>query len=103
MLYRIRPGKSMDQYRKYSREVDQKIWREEILGKIPGIKSFKVYEVKGGNPKPPYDIIEDLEVDNLEAWERFQKSSVTEKTGPPWREISDEASMYLAYAEQIPP
>lgn len=102
MMYKLRTGRTIEEYRKYSKEVDQKIWKEEVLGKIPGIRSYTVYEVKGGDPKPPYDIIEDIEVDNLEAWHRFLKT-VGEKTGPPWREISDESSMRLAYAEQIKP
>ena len=41
-MYKLKPGVKIEDYRKFSQDLDQKITPHQ-----PGIKRFEVYEVKG--------------------------------------------------------
>jgi len=113
MLYRVQPGK-MEEYKRYIFEFDQKVWNEEIIGKIPGVKKiYRAYDITGAGKsldpeklleaERPYDVIEDIEVDDIEAFKKILESPAAEKLGPEWRKVVDQESIRTFYAEQFMP
>jgi hypothetical protein len=70
MMYNVKPGK-MEDYREHSRKTDQ-----PTLKRQSGVINFTVYEIKGAQSgKSPYQIVEDIEV---ESWEAFQKVAASD-------------------------
>lgn len=95
MMYNLKPGKE-EAYRKHSREIDQ-----PTLRKQPGIRKFIVYEIKGGQGKSPYQIVEDIEVDSWDAFLKVAASEAGKKLGEMWKEYCDEASQITVYGDPI--
>ena len=64
-MHKLKPGASMEDYKKWSREVDH----PESIGQ-PEIQTFEVYEILGSvdsdEINPEYDIIDVIEVQRLE-------------------------------------
>lgn len=59
----------MKEYKKWSREVDQKITPSQ-----PNVHRFEVYEIKGAEQgRSPYDIVEDIDVESFEKWQETLK------------------------------
>jgi hypothetical protein len=73
VLHKLKKGKTMDQYRMYSREIDQ-----PDMVEAPGINKYEVYEIQGSEDKkePKYDILEIMTVDS---WEEFIKNEYSEE------------------------
>jgi uncharacterized protein (TIGR02118 family) len=96
MMYNVKP-KKMEAYRKHSRKTDQ-----PTLKKQPGVISFTVYEIKGAQTgKSPYQIVEDIEVESWEAFQKVAASPAGKKLGDMWREYCDEPSQITIYGEPI--
>jgi len=95
MMYNVKPGK-VEAYRKHSRMTDQ-----PTLLKQPGIRKFTVYEIKGGQGKPPYQIVEDIEVDSWEAFLKVAASDAGKRLGEMWKEYCDESSQITVYGDPI--
>lgn len=67
VMYRLRPGVTLDQYMSWSREIDQRITPGQ-----PGILRFEVYAVEliEGAETVQYQVFEDIDV---ESWAAFQE------------------------------
>ncbi len=69
-MYNLRKGVTMDDYKKFSRDLDQ-----ITTSRQPGVKSFKVYEIKPtDDQKPKYQIYELIDVESWDAWQKVLKS-----------------------------
>ena len=96
MMYNVQRGK-MEAYRKHSRKTDQ-----PTLKKQPGIIDFHVYEIKGAQSgKSPYQVVEDIEVESWEAFQKVAASAVGKKLGTQWKEYCDESSAVTVYGDPI--
>jgi len=95
MMYNVKPEK-MAEYRKHSMLTDQ-----PTLKKQPGIRNFIVYEIKGSQGKQPYQIVEDIEVDSWEAFQKVAASEAGKKLGEMWKEYCDEASQITVFGDPI--
>ena len=99
VMYKLKPGVSMDDYRKWSQEVDQKITPHQ-----PGVKSFKVFEIKGAEKgTPPYQIVEDIEVESWEAWQKVVSGEGMKKVITEWNNYGDADTLIAVYGDQIEP
>ena len=75
-IYRLNKGISIDEYKKWSVEEDQK-----TINSFEGIESFEVFAIK--DPEKEWDI---FEVIRVESWKR-------------WREIAEEPKMKMLHAK----
>jgi len=67
VMYKLRPGVTLDQYISWSKQIDQRITPGQA-----GIIRFEVYAVEHitGPDDVQYQVVEDIEV---ESWEAFQE------------------------------
>lgn len=97
VMYKLKRGVSMDDYKKWSKEVDQKITPYQS-----GVKSFKVFEIKGTDKgTPPYQIVEDIEVESWEAWQKVVEGEEMKKVVSDWNNYGDTATLTIVYGDQI--
>jgi hypothetical protein len=62
--YRLRAGVGIEQYKAWSREIDQRITPGQ-----KGIIRFEVYAIEGADKGEPFcQIVEDIEVESFEAF-----------------------------------
>jgi uncharacterized protein (TIGR02118 family) len=96
-MYKLRPDVKIEDYRKWSREVDQVITASQ-----PGVHHFEVYEIKGaGKGAPPYQIVEDIDVDSFEAWQKVLSNEAMKKVGKGWANYADESTLVVIYGEKV--
>ena len=65
VMYNLKPGVTMEQYRLWSKEIDQRITPGQ-----PGMIRFEIYEMLGSETggEPFLQIVEDIEVEDFDAW-----------------------------------
>jgi hypothetical protein len=64
VMYRLKDGVSMDQYKAWSREIDQRITPGQ-----PGMIRFEVYAIEGAEKGEPFvQVVEDIEVEDAREW-----------------------------------
>ena len=89
----------MDEYKKWSKEVDQ-----EITPNQPGVKSFKVFEIKGAEKgTSPYQIVEDIQVESWDAWQKTVGGEGMKKVVAEWDNYGDAKTLTMVYGNQIDP
>ena len=97
IMYRLRRGVSREQYRRWSREVDQ-----VVASRQPGVLSYRVFEVTGsGKGDAPCDILEDIEVESREAWEKVNDYPEMKPVVKEWLELCDPDSVSVLYVEAV--
>jgi REDY-like protein HapK len=96
-MYNLKPGVSMEAYKKYSRELDQ-----VVTPKQPGVRSFKIYEIKSTeNEKPKYQIFEIIDVESWDAWQKVLKSDAFKQVVDEWP--GDPDTVHLVMGDKIDP
>jgi hypothetical protein len=66
ITYKLKPGVTREEYRRWSLETDQ-----PIASKQPGVLSYKVIEIEGGDTaEPSFDILEVIQATSWEAWKQ---------------------------------
>ena len=95
-MHKLKPGASMEDYKKWSREVDH----PESINQ-PEIQTFEVYEILGSvdsdEGSPEYDIIEVIDVENLEDIRKVEerlKSFLEDEWMARWVEKSTLVNLY---------
>ena len=97
VMYKLKPGVTMEQYKKFSAETDRPITPHQ-----PGVISFKVYEIKGRDKGgSPFDIVEDVDVESWDAWNKCVASEGMKKVVEEWGKVGDESSMTMIYGDEI--
>jgi len=94
MVYNLKKGVSLEEYKKYSVEVDQ-----PLVKSLPSVKEFNVYFVIG--PDKVWDIFETI---IIEKWEKFEEETQTEEmleADKEWRDWIDEDSLRIVFGEKI--
>lgn len=99
ITYRLRPEASIEEFRKYSRELDQ-----PTVTSQPGVISERVYEVQGtGRGDPEYHILEDIEVESWDAWLKASSGEAIGALYQQWKQLCDSKSMRVHWSERIEP
>lgn len=97
ITYRLRPETSIEEYRKYSLELDQ-----PTVTSQPGVIRESVYEVQGtGRGDPEYHILEDIEVESWDAWLKASSGEAIGALYQRWKELCDSKSMRVHWSERI--
>lgn len=97
VMYRLKPGVSIEDYRKWSVSVDQKITPFQ-----PGVHRFEVYEIQGAEKgESPYMIVEDVDVDSWEAWQKAVQGDGMKEVVESWAKYGDESTMITIYGKKI--
>ena len=96
-MYNLKPGASMNEFKKWSREVDQKITPGQ-----EGVRSFEVIEIKGSEKEGfSYQIVEIIEVDKYDMWQKAFKTEEMKKVVHQWSKWGDESSVITLYGDII--
>jgi len=97
VMYKLKPGVTVEQYRKWSVDIDQKITPFQ-----PGCHRFEVYEIEGAEKgKSPYQIIEDIDVESWEAWQKVVKSEDMKKVVKTWGDYGDESTLVVLFGKKV--
>ena len=97
VMYKLKPGVKIEDYRKWSREVDQTITPFQ-----PGVYRFEPYEIKGAEKgKSPYQIVEDIDVESFEVWQNVVKSEAMKKLVKEWANYGDESTLITIYGDKV--
>lgn len=97
ITYNLAEGVTREQYREWSRTVDQ-----VIAGRQPGIRRYEVFEVEGaGVGEADTDVVEVIEADSVEAWEKVNGYPEMKPVYESWLELADPESVKLLYARSV--
>ena len=97
VMYRLKPGVSVEEYRKWSISLDQKVTPFQH-----GVYRFEVYEIKGAEKgESPYMVVEDIDVDSWEAWQKVVESDEMKEVVKTWSDYGDESTLVTIYGEKI--
>lgn len=97
VMYKLKPGAKMEEYKKWSREVDQKITPNQ-----PSVHRFEVYEIKGAEKgSSPYNIVEDIDVESFDKWQQTLKSKGMKKVVAEWDNYGDGSTVVMVFGEKI--
>ncbi|MCL5986545.1 MAG: hypothetical protein M1371_08280 [Actinobacteria bacterium] len=97
VMYKLKPGVTLEEYRKWSISMDQKVTPFQ-----PGVHRFEVYEIEGADKgDPPYQIVEDIDVDSWEEWQAVVNSDAMKEVIQTWGSYGDESSLAVVYGKKI--
>ena len=94
MVYKLKRGVSIEEYKKWSREVDQ-----PLINSFDVIKEFDIQCVVG--PDKRWDCFEIVKVESIEAFEKLMRSDVIKKQVEDFEMFADKDSIRLVYGEKI--
>ncbi|TML67084.1 MAG: hypothetical protein E6G14_13455 [Actinobacteria bacterium] len=97
VLYRLKDGVSFDTYKRWSLGEDQPTLRVHT-----DVARFSVYATTAADASTaPYDVVEEIEVADLEAWTRVTESSDVKALGPAFEGFVDPDSVCILLGEEI--
>ncbi len=99
VFYKLRAGVSLDEYRRWSGEVDQRLTPAQ-----PAVNRFEPHVVIGGQGGgEEYEIFEDLEVESWDAWQAALESEAMKPVVEGWPRVADESSLVVIYGSRLVP
>ena len=97
VTYNLKPGVDVEDYKRWSRSRDQ-----ATTPFVDGVIRFEVYEVRGAEKgQPPYRIVEDIEVESWEAWQKALQGPAMAPIVKEWDQFGDGGSVVMLWAEKI--
>jgi len=97
VIYNLKPGVSIDEYRKFSIDIDQKITPNQA-----GIDKQEIYSIKRADTEyPKFQIVEIFDVDSWEAYKKIMGSEVMKPVFKEWEKYCDTSSVVTLYGEKI--
>lgn len=97
ITYNLKEGVSVEDFIKWAKEVDQ-----PVLTRQPGVIAAEYYAAKGaGKGDPPYDILENIDVESWEAWQKVNKYPDMKPIYEQWLGYCDPDSVSVVYAEKF--
>lgn len=98
ITYDLAEGVTREQYREWSATVDQ-----VVGGSQPGITRYEVFEMdRSTSGDIAYDILEVIEADSVEAWEKVNDYPEMKPVYEQWLKIANPDSVKLHYGSIIP-
>jgi hypothetical protein len=95
--YDLAEGVTREQYREWSQTVDQ-----VVGGRQPGITRYEVFQVESaGVGEVDADIVEVIEADSIEAWEKVNGYAEMQPVYEQWLKIANPDSVKLLYASKV--
>ncbi len=97
VMYRLKPGVDIEEYKKWSIGLDQKVTPFE-----PGVHRFEVYEIEGAEKgQSPYQIVEDIDVESWEQWQKTVNGPGMKEVIETWGKYGDESTLVVIYGKKI--
>lgn len=97
VMYRLKKGVTIDQYKQWSKEIDQRITPGQ-----PGMIRFEVYEIKGADKGEPFvEVVEDIEVEDFDAWMETCRQAGMAYVQETIESLIDESTLKIVYGERI--
>jgi hypothetical protein len=104
VIYKLKPGATLAQYRKFSKEIDQVITPKQKV-----VEKFEVFEVTdylqgSGAPakkNPPYQIVEIIDVKDFGEWVKTTQSEGFKEVTDGWAKVGDGGSLVMLGAKKI--
>lgn len=97
VMYRLKKGVDMEQYKQWSKEIDQRITPGQ-----PGLIRFEVYEIKGSEKDEPFvEVVEDIEVEDFDAWMETCRQPGMAYVQETIGNLIDESTLKIIYGERI--
>jgi hypothetical protein len=97
--YRINRDRTRDEYRSWSRDVDQ-----PMASRQPGVISYEIYEIQGsGTGESWTDVIEVIEAESWEAWQKVNDYPEMKEAVEQFWTMAERDSVKVVYGEQIEP
>jgi hypothetical protein len=97
VMYKLKPGVSIADYRKWSTGLDQKVTPFQ-----PGVHRFEVYEIQGAEKgESPYMIVEDIDVDSWEAWQKTVNGEGMREVVKTWNDYGDASTLITIYGKKV--
>ena len=99
ITYTLNDGVTREQYREWSRSVDQ-----PLASKQPGVLEYEIYEIEGaGSGERPYDIVEVIEAESWEAWQAVNDLPEMKDAVQQFFQIAKRGSVQVTYGQRIDP
>ncbi len=97
VMYKLKPGVTIDEYRKWSISLDQKVTPFQA-----GVHRFEVYKIEGAEKgESPYQIVEDIDVESWEAWQKTLQGKGMKEVIETWGNYGDESTLVMIYGGKI--
>jgi hypothetical protein len=97
MLYRLREDATLEDYLAWSRDVDQRVTPQQ-----PAVHRFEPYLIEAEEDGATrYNIIEDLEVESWEAWQKALETTAMKPVVDGFKELVDESSVAVYRGTKI--
>jgi hypothetical protein len=104
VIYKLKPGATIAQYRKFSREIDQVITPKQKV-----VEKFEVFEVTDhiqGSAAPekknhPYQVIEIIDVKDFGEWVKTTQSEGFKKVIDGWAKVGDGDTLVMLGGKKI--
>ncbi|TAK21749.1 MAG: hypothetical protein EPO26_13300 [Chloroflexota bacterium] len=97
VMYNLKPGVALEDYMAWSRTRDQVVTPFQS-----GVIRFEVYAVQGAEKgAPPYQIIEDIEVESWAAWQQALAGTGMAPIVSEWDAYGDASSLVMVYADKV--
>ena len=97
VLYNLRDGVTLDEFAKWSREVDQ-----VITPRQNGCHRFEVYAIEGAEDgEPRYQIVEDIEVESWAVWKETLAGDGMRPVLNDFPKYVDTDSVHLIYGQRV--
>lgn len=95
IAYRLAPGVTREEYRSWSRDIDQ-----PTASRQPGVHSYSIYEAPEGEDAP-WDFVEVIDADSREAWEAVNGYPEMKPVAERFFELCDRDSVTVTYATKV--
>lgn len=104
-FFNLKKGVSKNDYKKWAKEVDMNVSK-----KIPGIKSFEIFEISKVKEKEiidkiesksDYEFMEVVKLDNLDSWNKMYELDFMKEVIEEWYKFVDKYSIKAFYANEI--
>lgn len=97
VMYKLKPGVSLEEYRQWSIRNDQRIFPFQS-----GVNRYEVYAIEGAERgEPKYQIIEDIEVESWEVWKDIVDKKEVQQLLKEWSKYGDEATLHAVYGRKL--
>lgn len=97
VMYKLKMGVSLEDYWKWSIELDQKITPFQ-----PGVYRYEVFTIEGAKKgESPYQIVEEIEIESFEQWQEVVNSEAMKEVVKTWQNYADESSVKTIYGKKV--
>jgi hypothetical protein len=104
VIYKLKPGATMEQYKKFSKEIDQLITPKQKV-----VEKFEVFEVTdyiegSGAPEKknaPFQVFEIVDVKDFGEWVKTTQSEGFKKVIDGWAKVGDGSTLVMLGGNKI--